>query len=86
MIELKKQKPPTRRDVYYYTRFYSSVTGGACSHNTVNSFFAKAIVDRENFAAFKCNGWDEYEFDECIESIENTYMGEYVDKKYVLFS
>lgn len=56
---------------------------GACSHLKALEYFAYSILEADEFEAFKCSSWNNFENDQCEGFGETANMGEHVDRKYV---
>jgi len=54
-----------------------------CSHLKAIHYFADSIIEADEFESVQCSSWKEFQKNQCDEFAETTYMGEYVDQKYV---
>lgn len=62
---------------------------GSCSHIKSYHYFAHSIWARKDYVAFKCDSWEDYQNENCLDA-DSTYMGEHVDELcdfnfYILF-
>ncbi|XP_026810205.1 inactive pancreatic lipase-related protein 1-like [Rhopalosiphum maidis] len=51
---------------------------GSCSHVSSYHYYAHSIWAKEDYIAYKCPSWEDYEAKMCIIA-NRTYMGEFVD-------
>jgi len=74
-----------RRAYYYISVIYCVFIAGACSHVRSYHYFAHSIWSRDDYIAYRCSSYADFQADQCVNASKNL-MGEYSDRnKFVVY-
>jgi len=64
--------------LYYSSMIYSVFIDGSCSHVISYHYYAHSIWSRDDYIAYRCPSWDDFEGNRCDNASKNL-MGEWVN-------